>query len=72
MTIMDLVLEYSVGPDSVSQRAKDIVDKSFLDREDVLDRGDCNGSSHVGRLGVEPSLFVRVIETVIEMQALLT
>ncbi|KAJ7683626.1 hypothetical protein B0H14DRAFT_3535081 [Mycena olivaceomarginata] len=71
-SMVDLVPKYRAGPDSVSQRATNIVEKSSLDSEDISDCGECNGSPYTGRFGLESSLFIRVDETVMEIQALLT
>jgi hypothetical protein len=67
----NLVIEYTAGLDSVYQRAKELASKNSLDRKDIVDHGDCNGSPHIGQFGLESILFVRVDKTVTEMQVLL-
>jgi hypothetical protein len=69
VSMADLGLEYTAGPDSVFRRATSIVAKGSLDDEDVADRGNC---SHIGRFSLKARFFVRVDNTVTEMQALLT
>jgi hypothetical protein len=68
----NLALEYTAGPDSVSQRVKFIAGKKILDGVDIVDRSDYSGSPYVGRFGLEADLLVRTEKAIADMELLLT
>jgi hypothetical protein len=56
----------------VSQQTAAIVRKKTLEDEDIMDHGNDLDASHIGQFALEPELFVRIDQTVTEMQSLLT
>ncbi|KAJ7708391.1 hypothetical protein B0H14DRAFT_3643049 [Mycena olivaceomarginata] len=72
VSMANLALEYTAGPDSVSQRVKFIAGKKILDGVDIVDRSDYSGSPYVGRFGLEADLLVRTEKAIADMESLLT
>ncbi|KAJ7788838.1 hypothetical protein B0H14DRAFT_3892206 [Mycena olivaceomarginata] len=72
VSMANLALEYTAGPDSVSQRVEFIAGKKILDGVDIVDRSDYSGSPYVGRFGLEGDLLVRTETAIADMESLLT